>query len=304
MNRAVVTGATGYIGSNLVRALCKLGVGVAIICRKTSDLSLLEDCKDNIEIYRYDDSGDDIIINLTNFFASFQPDVVFHLASCFVSEHQPYQVDDLVDSNIKFPTQLLEAMSGVGIRCLVNASTAWQNYNNEEYNPVCLYAATKEAFEDIIKYYTEVKGIDVISLAIFDSYGPNDPRKKLIHLLNRIAASGETLDMSAGEQELDMVYIDDIVSDFIQAAEMLINGESHEDKYYIRSGQVITLRKLVDIFEDVYGVKLNINWGARPYRKREVMTLARRGHVLDENCNRVQLREGLERIINQEDVDK
>lgn len=292
IRRVIVTGATGYIGSNIVKYFCKGGVQVGIICRDTSSMDLLQSVENSITIFKYTED----VAAMANYIMEFQPDVMFHLASCFVSEHKPEQIDDIIDSNIKFPTHLLEAMSVAGVKRIVNASTAWQNYNDEDYNPVCLYAASKEAFEDILKYYSEAKGIEAISLAIFDSYGPGDPRKKIIHFLNRIVKTGETLDMSAGEQELDMVYIDDIVSDFIYAAELLMNGDRHEDKYYIRSGQIVTLKELVRIFEHVYDTRLHINWGARPYRIREVMKLARRGNPINPNAKRVSLEEGLERI--------
>lgn len=292
VRRAIVTGATGYIGSNIVKYLCSHDVQVGIICRDTSSMKLLEPVNNLVTIFRdiQDASA------MTNYITGFQPDVVFHLASCFVSEHKPDQINDIIDSNIKFPTHLLDAMSVAGVRRFVNASTAWQNYNDEEYNPVCLYAASKESFEDILKYYSEVKGIDAISLAIFDSYGPGDPREKLIHLMQKIAKTGETLNMSGGEQELDMIYIDDIVSDFIYAAELLMEGHEHENKYYIRSGQIVTLKELVHIFEHVYDTRLHINWGARPYRAREVMKLARRGHAINPDAKRISLEEGLERI--------
>ena len=295
-NSVVITGATGYIGSMLARECLNRGDRVGIICRENSNMDILRDISSHIEVCVYDSCGKDAIDVMKSFMVKFKPDLVYHMASCFAAEHQPEQVNDLIDSNIKFSTQLVEAMSIAGVNKMVVASTAWQNYQDQEYNPVCLYAATKEAFEDILKYYTAVRGIDVIKLAIFDSYGPNDPRKKLIHLLERIAKSGESLDMSGGEQELDMVYIDDIVNDFLSAGMMLISGQAHQDKYFIRSGQIVTLKELVCIFEKVYHTKLNINWGKRPYRTREVMTLARRGSSINTDAPRVSLEEGLTRI--------
>ena len=192
--------------------------------------------------------------------------------------------------------QLLETMKACNVTRIINAATAWQNYEDAEYNPVSLYAATKEAFEDILRYYTEAEGFDAISLAIFDSYGPGDNRKKLIHTLEDMVRNGGQLDMSPGEQEMDMVYIDDIIDDFIYAAEMLLRGEEHDWKYYIRSGNIYTLKKIVEIFEKVFNANLEINWGTKPYREREVMRLARRGKVINPDVKRINLEEGFRRI--------
>lgn len=290
--RAVVTGATGYIGSCIVKKLIDLGVTVGIICRKNSNMQLLSNVQENISICVFDGK----IENMVTYLKKFRPEVVFHMASFFVAEHNSNDIRELIDSNVLFGTQLLEAMRMSDVHLIINASTAWQHYNNEEYDPVSLYAASKEAFEIILKYYTAVENFEAISLAIFDSYGPGDPRKKIIHLLQKIAGTRETLEMSGGEQLLDMVFIDDVVSDFLCAADMLVKGEKHLEKYYIRSGKLVSLRELVGVFEKVYGVKLNIIWGARPYRRREVMHPATRGMSICPIKKRVSLEEGLRRI--------
>lgn len=292
MNRVVVTGATGYIGSNLVKKLLKDNVEVAILCRKTSGLQLLNECKNKIVIF----NDVDDLAKTIQFVKNFKPDVVYHLASCYVSEHQADDIDRIIDSNIKYGTYILETMKQAGVKHIVNASTAWQNYNNEEYNPVSLYAASKEAFENIARYYYEAEEINMISLAIFDSYGPEDPRKKLIWLFKNAVKTGEVIQMSEGNQELDMVYIDDIVDDFIYAGNSICDGKRHFEKYYIRSGQIRSLREIADIFEKVWGGPLNIEWGKRPYRKREVMKLATLGSSIQENKKRVSLEEGLRRM--------
>ena len=69
-----------------------------------------------------------------------------------------------MSSNITFGTQLVEAMVANGCYQFVNTGTSWQHYENDEYNPVNLYAATKQAFEDILRYYVETSALRVITL--------------------------------------------------------------------------------------------------------------------------------------------
>ncbi|WDC83286.1 NAD(P)-dependent oxidoreductase [Caloramator sp. mosi_1] len=115
---------------------------------------------------------------MINYFLKHKFDAIFHLASLFIAEHDSNQIDDLLKSNIIFGTHILEAMKYGNVKNMVNIGTYWQHYKNEEYNPVCLYAASKEAFEKIIEFYIQVENIKVITLKLYDIYGINDKRKK------------------------------------------------------------------------------------------------------------------------------
>lgn len=264
----LVTGATGFVGSNLCRKLVNENWNVTIICRENSKLDNLEDIKERINIFRYDNDIDKLVL----FFKNNNFNVVFHLASLFIAEHQTKDVNNLLESNILFGTHVLEAMKESDTRLLINTGTSWQHYNSEEYNPVDLYAATKEAFEKIIKYYVEAENIRCVTLKLFDTYGENDKRPKLINLLNKFADERKELDMSLGEQKLDLVHVDTVTSSFLKAYEILEKNENIKNEIFgVSSGKQISLREIVENFEKETGKKLKINWGARPYRKREVM---------------------------------
>lgn len=266
--RCLVTGATGFVGSNLCKKLIEQDWNVTIICRKSSKLDNLEEIKNRINIFEYDND----LKNMIKFLKENKFEIVFHLASLFIAEHESKDVDNLLNSNIVFGTHLLEGMKESENKLLINTGTSWQHYNSEEYNPVDLYAATKEAFEKILKYYVEAEEVRCITLKLFDTYGENDTRPKLINLLNKFADEGKELDMSLGEQKLDLVYIDVVTNTFIKAYELLKNNEEIKNEVYgVSSGKQISLREIVENFERETGKKLKINWGARPYRKREVM---------------------------------
>jgi nucleoside-diphosphate-sugar epimerase len=217
-----------------------------------------------------------------NCVAQAKPDVVFNLASLFLSEHATKDVNALIQSNVLFGSQLLEAMKVNHVTKIVNTGTSWQHYNNEDYNPVCLYAATKQAFEAILEYYVQACNFKAITLKLFDTYGPNDTRLKLFYLLNKAATSGEALDMSGGEQLIDLVHIDDVTEAYLIAAHRLIECRTHQhERYAISSGHPIPLRDLVKLYSEVMGSSIQVNWGARPYRFREVMKTWTAGSILE-----------------------
>ena len=268
IHKALITGGTGFVGSNLVRKLVADGWDIHIVVRPDSKLDTLADVAERITVHRHDGS----IEGMLGIFAEAKPGVVFHLASLFLSEHTSADISRLVGSNVLFGTQLLEAMAAHGVTKIVNTGTSWQHYENKKYSPVNLYAATKQAFEDILQYYVEAKGLQAITLKLFDTYGPNDPRPKLFHLLEKIAREGTSLAMSPGEQMIDLVHIDDVVQAFLMAAERLMAGESQgHEQYGVSSGKPMKLRDIVGTYSTVTGCKLAINWGGRPYRNREVL---------------------------------
>ena len=287
--RVVVTGATGFVGSHLTNALLEKGYEVFVISRLGSDFSSLKKI-DEDHILKY--SGD--LIQLVSFFKKIQPVGVFHLASKFIAEHKTEEVDALVNSNILFSTQLLEAMKKANVKNLINTGTSWQYYNNNDYNPVCLYAATKQAFEAIIEYYIQAEAFKVITLVLFDTYGENDTRPKLMNLLKKIAIEGTTLEMSAGEQQLSLVHISDVCKAFILAFEMLETQQINKHKHYaVISDEIYTLKEIVQFFELQTNKKLNITFGKRPYRKREVMKVWDKGEKLPNWKIEIPLLEGI-----------
>jgi nucleoside-diphosphate-sugar epimerase len=264
---ALITGATGFVGSHLARRLVQEGWRVHIVSRADSRLPEAEEFA-YVTNHVHDGSTESMV----NCVALVKPDVVFHLASLFLSQHETKDINALIESNLLFGNQLLEAMKVNQVTNLVNTGTSWQHYNNDDYNPVCLYAATKQAFEAILEYYVQACGIKVITLKLFDTYGPDDPRPKLFRLLSAATTSGETLNMSGGEQLIDLVHIDDVTEAYLIAAQRLVEcGVKQHELYSVSSGNPMPLRDLVDLYSEVIGSAINVNWGARPYRFREVM---------------------------------
>lgn len=293
MKKAIITGGTGFVGSNLSRELLRQGWEVSIIAQKKFGYKNIEDIRDKVNIFEYEGDIDQLII----FFQNTNANVVFHLASVFISEHKPEEVDLLIDSNLKFGAQILEAMKKSETKLIINTGTSWQHYHSDGYNPVCLYAATKEAFEKLIEYYIAGEELRGITLKLFDTYGETDTRPKLINLLHKFSQEKTELDMSPGDQVIDLVHVDDVVNAFIKAYEYIYeNKEIQYEKYAVSSGREVKLKELIELYEKVSGEKILVKWGGRSYRKREVMKLWRNFKTLPGwSCN-LSLEEGLKRV--------
>lgn len=272
----LITGATGFVGKHLITRL-KDKHNLFVLTRPKSDCSSL-----GVEyIFTFDDN----VPALVDYLLQNKIDGIIHLASLYVAEHQSGQIKDLVLSNVYLGTALLEACKLSGVKWFLNTGTIWQNYNvadgSDEYNPVNLYAASKQAFMTMAKYYVETSGLRFCTLKLCDTYGPDDTRRKIFALFEQIAKTGETLEMSPGEQLLDMLHIDDVVVGFEHLAELLSDSEFKLlPEYVLSSGRQMSLKELASLYEQKYRVKLNIVWGGRSYRKREVMR-PYKGNILE-----------------------
>lgn len=295
LKRALVTGATGYLGSELVKTLVTQGVTVSIIVRPSSDLALLAEVLPQLQVF-VDQNHHPAMVE---FIKSHSPEVVFHLASLFLVEHQPEQVSHLIEANIGFSTRLCEAMLAAGVKRLVNTGTSWQHYEQAVYKPVNLYAATKQAFYDILAYYSDAHAFQVINLELFDTYGPHDPRRKLLQILLRQINQSEPLAMSRGEQELNLVHVEDIVRGYVQAT-VLLESIEHSccHTYFLNADETITVRELVSSVERIAKPRcLKVQLGGRPYRHREVMQLWSQGVRLPGWSPKISLEAGLQRLL-------
>ncbi len=286
-----LTGATGFIGSQLARRLVAEGHDLAIVVRPDSKLDILRAVLPQLHVHVYDGSYASLLCALE----AAQPELVCHVASLFLAQHKPEDVARLVESNLKFPAQLLEAMNQLGIKRLINTGTSWQHFQNESYNPVNLYAATKQAFESLLAYYVEAQDFKAITLKLFDTYGPGDTRPKLFSLLRKTARTGEPLRMSPGEQLLDLVYIDDVLDAFLLAMARLSKVEKSES-YAVSSPERLSLRELTKIYSETVGRPVPVEWGGQPYRAREVLTPWQPTVRLPQWDARVRLPDGIRRM--------
>ena len=136
----------------------------------------------------------------------------------------------------------------------------------------------------------------LISLELFDTYGPNDQRHKLFYLLEKASQCKDPIRMSPGEQLIDLVYIEDVIDAFM-IAEDLVSKEKMNRKYMVTSGNPVKLREIVNIYKEITNQNINIEWGGLPYRKREVMIPWNSGEILPGWSPKIDLRKGISIVV-------
>jgi nucleoside-diphosphate-sugar epimerase len=230
--------------------------------------------------------------------AACRPDVVVHLAALYICEHSPDDIGPLIRTNVEFGAHLLDAMTAAGCSALVYAGTAWQHYRDRAYCPVNFYAATKQAFSTLADYYLDAAGLRLLELHLYDSYGENDPRSKLIQLLTAATASGDELSMSEGAQQVHLVHITDQSRGLAMASELVRTFAPGERRIYrLPSAKSVSLREVVATFNAADPSRpVQVSWGRLPYRKREVLQPWEGAEVLPGWSPSISLAEGLHRM--------
>lgn len=297
MRRVLITGITGYIGSKLARELL-MDCEVYGLVRKPLNLKYIADIVPNIQFVYYDGSYD----SMSEALKLSQPDLVYHMAAYYTGSHGPEHIPKLLDSNITLGAHLLGAMAEHKISALVYASTIVAHYQGSEYRPLNLYAATKQAFSDLLAYYTDIGLVCAVSVVISDTYGPGDNRPKILNIIKQATKTGEKVAFSSGEQVYDVIYIDDLVSAFRMAGEQLLQGVYQNAVFQAVPESPLSLRETVEKLLQVNGLKLNAGWGERPVPEREIREKIRLYPTVPNWEPQISLEEGLRRMCEQDET--
>ncbi len=262
----LVTGGTGFIGSELCRQLTRRGKHrVYCLTRKNTPIKKIKNLGIPLK-----DPGE--ALALAKQFRRLKINGVIHLAGYFVASHKTEDIAPLLESNISLGLRLADAAAQAGVPWFINTGTFWQRHDNQAGMPASLYAATKQAFEDILKFYQNSNALKVVTMELYDTYGPGDRRKKLFYWLDRAVATGETLAMSPGRQKMNLVHLEDVVGAYLRLIALIHSSSSRlESNYCIGLSRFLSLREVVQIYSQARGKKIKVQWGGRPYRDEEFM---------------------------------
>ena len=296
--KILLTGATGFVGTNFVLTLHKKYEIIALV-RQSSDVSKIDKfCK----IYRYDES----IESIQRVFENEKIDGVVHTASLVLGGKNEYSsLKELIKANIEFPSLLLEAICQKPVKFFINTSSSFEYANSNEYKPTNFYAATKRAFYSIMKHYYSFVCNDTIfvSLLFYNAYGQNDRRGSVFDLWIKLLKEQNSLKMSAGEQKVDYTHIKDMVRAYDTLIELCMQNKAINNQIYTVENKRYSLKELASLFEKISGKKLSIKWGAKPYRENEIFNpiSAKDSKELKKLPNykpKISLEEGIKMLIN------
>jgi|TARA_B110000285_G_scaffold47813_1_gene54016 nucleoside-diphosphate-sugar epimerase len=251
MKNILITGATGFIGSYLLKNLYP---------QKKIFLILRGKSKKNEEFKKYKKIK---IINYNKFnelnkkLKKLNIDVVIHCATHYVRDHKYNDILKLSKSNIIFGNIILENLEIMKAKKFINFSTVWEDYNSVKDNNNNLYSAYKKSFSILINYYSKVLShMGFFNIMISDTFGENDSRLKIINVLKKNYKKNITTKIISKNLFINLLNIKDIA----KAVDIIIKNNIKNGKYLIKNNTTYKIVDLINTFNLKFKKKLKVKW--------------------------------------------
>lgn len=287
--RVLVTGAAGFIGSQVVRALLERGHAVSGMVRASTSLHRLDGVRREIDLVAADlvtgEGVEDAVDRV-------RPEATIHLA--WYADPSTYM--GAVAENLaalRGSVGLLEALTRRGCERLVLAGTCAEEHDDGSVSGNgSIYGVAKRAVHRIASSL----GSDLLTACghIHFLYGPHEDERRVIPLVIRSLLRGQAIAVTRGEQQRDYLHVADVASALCRLAETQITG-----RVDVCSGSVIRLTDVFTQIGEVTGRPHLIRRGARHYAEGEIFTIRPNpAPLLSTGWRpRWELREGLEDTV-------
>ena len=200
MKNLLITGSSGFLGGHITHYLSrKFNIF-------TFDRTIQKRKIKNVKSFLYPKN----IKGYLFFFKENKIDIVIHNAGYFVKEHKTSDLNKLIDVDIKKTLYLFEASRFANVKNIISFGSYYQFYSSDEkFNPVNLYACTKQTIFTLAQHYLNNHNISHLQLILFDTYGKNDKRKKIINILLNINKKKKFV-ISNPSSKMYPLYIEDV----------------------------------------------------------------------------------------------
>lgn len=283
--KILITGATGYLGSNLVKSLIQ-DYEIVILKRRRSNTIRIESILPSIEAINIEDTQICDIFKDKNFAG------VIHCATNYGRDEN--DLDDTIEANLILPLRLLKRAIENKLEFFINTDTILDKRIN-------YYSLSKAQFKDWLVFFSSK--IKAINMELEHFYGRDDDPSKFVSKIIRDLVQNEniSIDLTLGEQKRSFIYIDDVIEAFKVILKNIDKLPGDFNSLQVGSKTQISIRSFVTLIKDLCGnINTSLNFGAIPYRKNEVMEISLDISKLEDLgwSEKVSLRDGLKKTID------
>jgi nucleoside-diphosphate-sugar epimerase len=241
--KVLVTGGTGFIGTELVEQLHVKGYEVTILDRKDKPIGL-----EHVKYIKGDLSNPSKCV-----FACAGQDYVIHLAAKARIPESFINPDEYFDSNVTGTRNILTAASAVGVRKFVFASSSSVYGNNTPPNkpthkpdPLNYYAMSKLFGEHLCRQYKIIFNLNYNILRFFTVYSENQPTSLLFGKFAQMVKEDKPVTIHGdGEMRRDYIHVSDVASACIASMESKVKN----DTFNVGTGTNVSVNEVVDVLK-------------------------------------------------------
>ena len=249
MRKILLTGSSGFIGSNILNIFSKYYKFYILVRKKPSNKYLKNK---NISVIKFKNYN-----SLNSKLNKIKVDIVIHCATHYVKDHKFQDIEKLCHSNLMLGNVILENLTKLKASKFINFSTVWEDGNAKKDNIENLYSAYKKSFSTILSFYKKsLKKVNFYELMVFDTFGNNDHRKKIIHTLKINYNKNKSTTIISKNLYMNLLN----VSDIINAIDLILKKNVVPKKYSITNNFNIKILDLVKIFNKQNQKKLKVKW--------------------------------------------
>ena len=258
MKNILLTGSTGFIGSELLKYLSNYNK-VYITVRKKYKINLNNKNINKIYFNSYK--------NLSYKIKKLKIDTVVHCATHYVKNHNFEDIKKLSESNILFGNIILENLKIMRVKKFVNFSTVWENYDGKKDNCYNLYSAYKAGFGKVISFYKkENKNIKFLNLVISDTFGLGDKRKKLVNLLKTNYKRNLVTKVISKNLYINLLNVKDIIN----AIKLILKKNYKSDTYILKNKNNFKIYDIIKKIEKYSQKKIKVKWLSNKIIKEKI----------------------------------
>lgn len=210
----LITGAAGFVGSNLLRRLVHTGADLHIITRESSNLWRIRDIITNVKKYNTDLTNYDEVKTVLH---DITPDIIYHLATYGGSPRQD-KFRQIIESNFFGTVNLINACKETGFDLFVNTGSSSEYgiklssmIENDVPEPRNNYGISKIASTMYCQSVAFTEKLPVVTLRLFSPYGDYEDPVRLIPSVILSCLRGKNPEISSRDFVRDYIYIDDVI---------------------------------------------------------------------------------------------
>ncbi len=262
----LVTGSTGFIGSQIIRELIKKNNNVHILIRKSSNIWRIKDLINQVKYYEVDITDKTKLIKTVS---KIKPEKIFHLSTYGAYSHQS-EVNKIRLNILDATTNLLEACLCNDFKMFINTGSnseygfSKQRMNEENLlKPNSYYGIFKATTTMICQKLAMEKNKPIVTVRPFHVYGPYEEKIRLIPVLINFLLNNKCPPLVSPKISRDMIYIDDVVDFYLNLSNANnVNGEV----FNLGSGKSYTIEMIFNKIKKITKSDVKPNWSTMKNR--------------------------------------